>query len=105
MSRKVIAIIGSSKFKDQQLGIAQRETLNGHVALLIGFWHHVDKVPISDEQKARLDELTLYKVKIADTVIVVNPHGYIGQSTREQIAFAKANNKPVSYTGEEPRPR
>jgi len=98
MSRKVIAVIGSSKFKDQQLGIAQRETLKGNVALVTGFWHHVDKVPITDEQKARLDELTLYKVKIADEVIVVNPNGYVGQSTKEQIAFAKASGKPVSYT-------
>jgi len=98
MSRKVIAVIGSSKFKDHHLGIAQRETLLGNVVLVTGFWHHVDKVPITDEQKARLDELTLYKVKIADEVIVVNPNGYVGQSTKEQVAFAKANGKPVSYT-------
>jgi len=100
--RKTIAIIGSSKFKDQQMGIAQRETLLGNVVLITGFWHHVDKKPITDEQKARLDELSLYKVKIADEVIVVNPHGYVGQSTAEQIKFAEAQGKPISYTGEKP---
>ncbi len=102
MSRKVIAIIGSSKFKDHQMGIAQRETLLGNVVLITGFWHHVDKKPITDEQKARLDELSLYKVKLADEVIVVNPKGYVGQSTREQIAFAVANSKPISFTGGKP---
>lgn len=96
--RKTIAIIGSSKFKDQQLGVAQRETLKGHVVLLTGFWHHVDKVPISDEQKARLDELTMHKVKMSDEVIVVNPHGYLGQSTSRAVDFAKSLFKPVSFT-------
>lgn len=95
MSRKVIAIIGSSKFKDQQLGVAQRETLLGNVALLVGFWHHVDKVPITDEQKARLDELTRYKIVMADEVIVVNPKGYVGQSTQTAIDFARERDKPV----------
>lgn len=100
--RKVVAIIGSSKFKDHQLGIAQRETLLGNVVLLTGFWHHVDKKPITDEQKARLDELSLHKVKMADEVIVVNPNGYIGQSTAEQIKFAEAHEKKLHYTGGKP---
>jgi hypothetical protein len=99
--RKIVAIIGSSKFKEAHLGIAQRETLRGNVVLLTGFWHHKDMVPISDEQKARLDELTLFKVKMADEVIVVNTNGYIGQSTKTAIEFAESVRKPVSYT--EPR--
>jgi hypothetical protein len=95
MSRKVIAIIGSSKFKDHQMGVAQRETLKGNVVLLTGFWHHVDKVPITDEQKARLDELTRYKIVMADEVIVVNPNGYVGQSTQTSIEFARERDKSV----------
>lgn len=94
---KIIAIIGSSKFKAQQLGVAQRETLRGKVVLLPGFWHHVDMVPISDEQKKAIDELTLRKIDMADEVLVVNVNGYVGVSTQRGIDYAKLVDKPVKY--------
>lgn len=96
----VIAIIGSSKFKAQQLGVAQRETLRGKVVLLPGFWHHVDMVPITDEQKRMIDELTLRKIDLADEVIVVNVNGYVGVSTQKGIDYAKLVDKPVKYLEE-----
>lgn len=97
MRPKQVAIIGSSKFKLQQLGVAQRETLRGKIVLLPGFWHHVDMVPISDEQKAMIDDLTLKKIEQADEVIVVNVNTYVGQSTRRGIEHAKKLDKPITY--------
>lgn len=100
MRRRVVAIIGSSKFKDQHLGVAQRETLRGKVVLLTGFWHHVDRYPIDDDQKKAIDSLTRDKIDMADEVIVVNVHGYVGQSTRESIDYARDAGKPLSYEWE-----
>lgn len=97
MERRIVAIIGSSKFKDQHLGAAQRETLRGHVVLLAGFWHHRDMVPISDEQKVQLDNLTLDKVYMATEVLVVNVNGYVGKSTQRAVEYAQSLNKPVRY--------
>lgn len=94
---KIVAIIGSSKFKAQQLGVAQRETLRGKIVLLPGFWHHVDMVPISDRQKQQIDDLTLAKIDMADEVIVVNVNGYVGASTQRGIDYAKSTDKPVKY--------
>lgn len=93
----VVCIIGSSKFKAQQLGVAQRETLRGKIVLLPGFWHHVDMVPITDEQKRMIDELTLRKIDMADEVLVVNLNGYVGVSTQKGIDYAKLVDKPVKY--------
>ncbi len=53
---------------------------------------------ITDEQKAVLDALHLRKIDLADRVLVVNPGGYIGESTRREIAYARAGGKPVSFT-------
>jgi nucleoside 2-deoxyribosyltransferase len=53
---------------------------------------------ISNEQKAALDALHLRKIDLADRVLVVNPGGYIGESTSREIAYAQANGKPVSFT-------
>ena len=97
MERRIVAIIGSSKFKDQHLGVAQRETLRGNVVLLAGFWHHKDMVPISDLQKEQIDRLMLDKIELATEVLVVNVNGYIGKSTHRGIEHAKALGKPIKY--------
>ena len=97
MERRIVAIIGSSKFKDQHLGVAQRETLRGNIVLLAGFWHHKDMVPISDLQKEQIDRLMLDKIELATEVLVVNVNGYVGKSTQRGIEHARALGKPIKY--------
>jgi hypothetical protein len=94
---KVVTIVGSTKFKVQELGAAQRETLRGNIVLLHGFWHHVDAVPITDAQKARLDALMFDKIDLADEVLCINMHGYVGETTRCALAYAKRQKKPIRY--------
>lgn len=97
MERRIVAIVGSSKFKAEHLGVAQKETLKGHVVLLAGFWHHVDKVPITDAQKRWLDLLMLDKVTLATEVFIVNPNGYVGHSTQQAIDKARELGKPLRW--------
>ncbi len=54
--------------------------------------------PLTNGQKTALDALHLRKIDLADRVLVVNPGGYIGESTSWEIAYARATGKPVSYT-------
>ncbi|SNY71538.1 hypothetical protein SAMN05421748_14050 [Paractinoplanes atraurantiacus] len=51
-----------------------------------------------DDQKAALAALHLRKIDLADRVLVVNPGGYIGETTTREIAYARACGKPVSFT-------
>jgi hypothetical protein len=53
---------------------------------------------VTPEQKTVLDDLHLRKIDLADRVLVVNPGGYVGDSTRREIAYALATGTPVSYT-------
>lgn len=53
---------------------------------------------ISNEQKALLDALHLRKIDLADRVLIVNPGGYVGESTSREIEYAHATGKPVSFT-------
>src|SRR5699024_12254397 len=53
---------------------------------------------ISSEQKETLDVLHLRKIDLADRVLVANPGGYVVESTSKEIAYARANGKPVSFT-------
>jgi hypothetical protein len=54
--------------------------------------------PITDEQKRQLDSLHLAKIDLAAWVYVVNPGGYIGESTRREIAYAAFLGKEVVYS-------
>ncbi len=54
--------------------------------------------PVTDEQKTALAALHLRKIDLADRVLVVNPGGYIGESSRREIAYAHATGKPISFT-------
>jgi hypothetical protein len=93
----IVAIIGSTRFKQFHLGIAQRETLKGKIVLVAGFFHHVDMVPITSVQKEMLDELMLAKVALAGEVFVVNYNGYIGETTRRGIARAAELGKDLTF--------
>lgn len=57
-----------------------------------------EREQITSEQKAALDALHLSKIDLADRILVVNPGGYIGESTRREIAYARATGTPVSFT-------
>ncbi len=50
------------------------------------------------EQKVVLDALHLRKIDLADRVLIVNPGGYVGDSTRREIEYAEAAGKPVTFT-------
>ena len=99
---KVVAIVGSSRFKQFHLGHAQRLTLQGKIVLLAGFWHHIDNFPITNDVKEKLDELMLAKVELADEIFVVNINGYIGASTQRAIDTAQVLGKAIVYA--EPPP-
>jgi hypothetical protein len=49
-------------------------------------------------RRTALDALHLRKIDLADRVLVVNPGGYIGESTSREIAYAHATGKPISFT-------
>ena len=51
----------------------------------------------SGSEKDRLDELHKIKIDISDRIFVIGVDGYIGESTRGEIAYAQAKGLPVDY--------
>jgi len=56
-----------------------------------------DETP-TPEQEDVLNSLHLHKIDLADRVVVINPGGYIGESTRREIAYAEATGTPVTFS-------
>ncbi|EPH46894.1 hypothetical protein ABT390_33870 [Streptomyces aurantiacus] len=52
----------------------------------------------AEELKKELDALHRWKIRTADQVLVVNPGGYIGESTHAEIRFAHQLGRPIRYT-------
>ncbi|MCW5952113.1 MAG: hypothetical protein KIT69_07635 [Propionibacteriaceae bacterium] len=59
---------------------------------------------VTEDRKQVLDELHLRKIDLADAVLVVDPGGYIGESTSREITYAQSRSKPpfrLSTIGED----
>lgn len=58
-----------------------------------------DKTHIGDQEgvKNLVDEVHKRKIDLSDEIFVLNINGYIGESTRSEIEYAKKTGKPVEY--------
>ena len=95
---KVITLCGSTRFKDEFLEAQKRLTLEGNIVISVGlFGHSGDNEVWTDGVKDMLDRQHLAKIDLADEIFVVNVGGYIGDSTRREIAYAEYKGKTIVY--------
>jgi hypothetical protein len=100
----IVCLCGSTRFYDQFQQANYELTMRGAIVLSVGFYSRAKARPGTSEgvrddsaAKVALDELHKRKIDLADYVLVLNPGGYIGKSTRSEIAYAAAHGKPVRY--------
>jgi hypothetical protein len=91
---EIVCICGSARFADELRAANRDLTFAGVIVVAPGEAGEL----VTDEQKAVLDALHLRKIDLADRVLVVNPGGYVGESTSREIAYAQATGKPISFT-------
>jgi hypothetical protein len=94
---EVVCLCGSTRFKAAYRAENKRLTLAGKVVLSVAFFGHADGESISPEQKERLDAVHRRKIDLADRVHVINVDGYVGESTRAEIAYARERDLPISW--------
>ena len=95
---KVITLCGSTKFKEQYLEAQKRLTLEGNIVISVGlFGHSGDDEVWAEDTKAMLDDIHNRKMNMADEIFVINVGGYIGESTRKEIAYAESQGIDVRY--------
>ena len=95
---KVITLCGSTRFKEEFLEAQKRLTLEGNIVISVGlFGHSGDDVVWTEGVKDMLDRQHLAKIDLADEIYVINVGGYIGDSTRREIAYAEYKGKSITY--------
>lgn len=111
----VVCLCGSTQFMAIFKQANMMETLAGKIVLSVGVNLKLDDLPdglkksielsllAGDILKARLDVLHLQKIDLADEILVLNvqtvdaPNGYIGDSTRREIAYAHQTGARVRF--------
>lgn len=98
----VVTICGSTRFKDEINAANARLTMEGNLVISLGVFGHTDMPDVDwttggNKLKVMLDDLHRQKIRLADSIYVVNPGGYVGESTRGEIAYAESLGLPVRY--------
>jgi hypothetical protein len=94
---EIVCLCGSTRFRETFQRRNYEETMAGRIVLSVGCYRHGDFGVCTPEQKVALDELHMRKIDLAQRVIVLNVDGYIGESTRREIAYAVANSKGLTF--------
>lgn len=102
---KVITLCGSTRFKDAFMEVQKQLTLEGNIVISVGLfghsgdsevWENMDEGTLT-KTKEMLDDMHKRKIDMADEIFVINVNGYIGDSTRSEIAYAEQTGKKVNY--------
>ena len=101
----VMTLCGSTRFKNAFMEAQKRLTLEGNIVISVGLFGHSGDSEVWDgmdegtlsKTKEMLDDMHKRKIDMADSIYVINVGGYIGDSTRSEIEYAKQHGKGVQY--------
>ena len=94
---KVITLCGSTKFKEEFLRVQKELTLKGNIVISVGLFAHSGDFEVFEGMdadtfnatKEMLGDIHKRKIDMADEIFVINVNGYIGESTKSEIEYAK----------------
>lgn len=99
---KKITLCGSTKFKREFEAINKQLSLEGNVVYSVAFFGHADNIPLTEKEKTLLDKVHFAKIDNSEGIFVIDVDGYIGESTRNEIAYAENTSKFVKYLSSYP---
>ncbi len=96
----VVCLCGSTRFMDAFHETGWQLTLDGYIVLSVGVCKHTEDhggEALGQEVADRLDELHFRKIDLAGCVLILNVGGYIGESTRKELEYAKLTGKRATF--------
>lgn len=95
---KIICYCGSLRFKEQFQEMELRSLNEGNIALLpCCMFVDIERKFGKVGYKEKADEIHKRKIDLADEVYIINPGGYVGESTRNEIEYAQSKGKRIKY--------
>lgn len=96
MDIKVVTICGSMRFAKEMQDIARDLELKYGYAV-IQCVYNINQNQYTKHELENIVNAHWKKIDISDMIYVVNIDGYIGESTKNEIAYALKNGKQVCY--------
>lgn len=96
----IITLCGSTRFRDMFMYMQKELTLAGYIVISVGCFGHYETDEDAKritENKEMLDAMHKRKIDMAEAIYVINPGGYIGDSTASEIKYAREHYKKVYY--------
>lgn len=103
---RIVCLCGSTRFRTAFEDANLVETLAGKIVLMPGHFTHAlsseqafghKEAHFGPEVAAQLDELYKRKIDLCDEVLILNVGGYLGESTRSELAYARAAGKLIRW--------
>lgn len=94
---KIITICGSLKFQNEMMKISEVLELKGNCILTPIYPTRNSKNDYTKSEILMFYKMHKEKIKISDSILVMNVDNYIGTSTKSEIEFAKALGKEILY--------
>lgn len=99
MSNFIVTLCGSTRFKKEFFEWNQKFTRANCIVLMPGvFGHCGDKT--TEKEKETLDKLHRQKIAMSNMVFIIDKNGYIGESTKKEIEFARYLGVPITFASE-----
>ncbi len=93
---KVITVCGSLKFQNEIMEVAEKLNKTG-VCVLTPVYPYNKELKLIDIDIDNMKKAHLKRIELADSIFVVNVNGYVGESTKKEIEFAKEKGKEIIY--------
>jgi hypothetical protein len=93
---KVITMCGSLRFEDIIKYYTQKLELAGNCVLSV-VYPTKEKSSYTNEELYTLEICHYKKIELSDAIFVVNKNGYIGESVKKEISYAKKHHKEIRY--------
>ena len=101
---EIVVLCGSTRFVEAFAEANQRLTHQGKIVLTVGSFVRWQDEPDPEAAyaelqsvKAMLDALHKRKIDLADRALILNVGGYIGETTRDEIAYAFHRGIPIEF--------
>jgi hypothetical protein len=95
---RIVCLCGSTRFIQAFQEANLRETLAGRIVLSIGCDTKSDfNLGLGVVDKTVLGLLHLFKIDLADEILVLNVTGYVGEATRREVPYAQMQGKRIRW--------
>lgn len=92
----ITTLCGSTRHKQLIEMFAANLERSGHfIVFRSQFFAHADKITLTDEEIETANDLHRFKIRMSNAIHVVDPGGYLGESTKDEISYALFNEKDI----------